>query len=125
MQKILSLLRKGVASIFNMAMVEYVTRPLDNFIITVAAFFIYSFGMDLTVGRCIGMMIAGTHWIGNPSWKQKLIYSTSYASCFALLFVSPFVACVVASTQITSVVLTGKTTHGLLANMASAPLKNT
>ncbi len=121
---ILDGIRKGSATCFNMALIEGLTHQLDNLIITISAFFVYNFGMDLTAGRCLGMIVIGSKWTGEPSWKQKLIYSSSYSVCCGLLFASPFLAAIIVGAQIIAVLTTGKTTHGLLANMDSESMRN-
>jgi hypothetical protein len=83
------------------------------------AFFIYCMGSDLVFGRCPGMMLCGTRWIGHPNIGQKLIYNTSYTLCFALMLANEIACALVMAAQIIAVLVTGKTTHGLLANMNS------
>ena len=118
-------LRKFTASAFNVMLIEGVTYPADSLTLTVLVFFVYSYGTDLLFGRCPGMMLAGSAWRGNPTWRQKLTYCVSYTLSFALLFVSPLSAGAIALTQAAAVLTTGKTTHGWLANMDSAPMAST
>jgi hypothetical protein len=92
-------------------------------LLALVAFFSYCFGVDLIFGRCCGMMICGTCWIGSPTIMQKLIYNSSYVCCFGLMLANEIACACVMAAQITSVISTGKTTHGLLADMNSA-IKN-
>jgi hypothetical protein len=110
---------KPAATAFNTAILLTTLSITKDKATTLVAFFIYCMGSDLIFGRCPGMMLCGTRWIGQPSVGQKLIYNTSYTACFALMFAHEIACALVMAAQIIAVLVTGKTTHGLLANMNS------
>ena len=122
------IMTKPVATLINFSIAWALSAPMSVISFeawkrtAVVVLFIYSASMDILFGRCIGMMIAGTHWIGTPDAVHKLIYSAAYTGGFVLLFHSFKTAALITSAQVVSVLTTGTTTHGLIAGMCSEPL---
>src|SRR5262245_59496989 len=112
-------LRKGAATSINTLILLALIAVTPDRAMALLLFFAYCLGTDLICGRCLGMMVLRTHWIGHPNIMQKLVYNSSYSVCFGFMLVNEIVCASIIVAQVVAILGTGKTTHGLLANMNS------
>jgi hypothetical protein len=97
----------------------------------IALFFLYNLSLELTIGRCLGMVFWKTYYERSRSLFEKLVYSFFYTLSFStLLFwiVFPFDLLLLNLfiLQLPCIFLTGNTLHGFIGGrvrtVSSVPL---